>query len=257
MKKVLITGVSTGFGNYYTHYLLGKGYFVIGTVRSQKYFNDEALLSNKNFMLKELDLESIESINNLINNLNDIKIDVLINNAGSSLLGNLIEIKEEKIVSYLNTYLVNTILFTKKLLPKIIETSGIIINISSLIGSNNLKGFGLYSMVKASLNMLTDSINNDFHNLAIKSVTISPGAFETNFVNNLVKISDYEKSHSTEKLLTSLVNDSRESNFQLMGNALDKALDLDFKGTNIFVGKQSNFMKEKKLDSINEIIIIK
>jgi len=159
MKKVLITGASSGLGIKLSKYLLEKDYFVI-----LHYFNngDEVNELHNKYKDKSYivygDLTNEDVVKNIYQELlsNNIKVDVLINNAA---VDHTSEIEEKTKEDFINTYLVNTyapFLMIKYFGEYINEVSGSIINISS---DNTLDMYDEvsleYDLSKAGLNMLT------------------------------------------------------------------------------------------------------
>ncbi len=88
MKKILITGCSTGFGYDSARYLAEKGHHVYASMRNTKGKNAQAAAELKafadanNFKIEvlELDVTSDESVRDAVAQIPSV--DVLINNAG-------------------------------------------------------------------------------------------------------------------------------------------------------------------------------
>ena len=131
IKTILITGTSQGIGHALTKLLLINGYSVIGTNTSgidninENYYKSFAL-----------DLSNLDSIAAFEKNLQieNIKIDILINNAG---IGPDLDFELPEAISFKKTFDVNvtgTTFFTEQML-QYLNVGGKIVNISSKMGS--------------------------------------------------------------------------------------------------------------------------
>jgi short-subunit dehydrogenase len=219
--------------------------------------------THKNFTLCELDLSSSESVKKFVNSLSPEKeFFGLINNAGYAIAGSLEEVDYESIKKGFDVNVLNPILLTKLLLPKIRNQKGVIINITSLLGIKAQAGLGLYSSFKFALEGLTEALKLEMENFGVKVVLIEPGPFQTNFVNRILEtpsihISDYESSSALAlKELYLKNNQKRESNLDLIYDAVVSALDKDQTDFRIMVGKFSETMRSKKIDDLQSAKII-
>lgn len=159
-ETILISGASKGIGFALAQQFLKNGYHVIGTSRTGKIEN----LSHPNFTALKLDLSKQDTVLNfeeLIGEKN-IKIDILINNAG---IGPDLNTMRPEIESFKQTFDVNvsgTVFFTE-LIYKYIKVGGKIINISSKMGSIELCeriDSIAYRMSKTALNMYSKILAN-------------------------------------------------------------------------------------------------
>ncbi len=168
MKNVLITGIGKGIGRSLALKFREQDYFVIGTTKesSDSFVNDNI----KTFML---DLSKEDSISNCTNeikkllNEKNIKIDILINNAGILVDNDNTSVDVKKLRETLEVNLFGTISFTENILPYIKE-GGHIVNISSSAGS--LSGaldlrkthypyhYPAYKISKCAINMYTRTL---------------------------------------------------------------------------------------------------
>jgi len=177
-KSVLITGTSQGIGHALTKLLLINGYSVIGT--STTGIDN---INENNYKSCSLDLSNLDSITAFEKNLQieNIKIDILINNAG---IGPDLDFELPEAISFKKTFDVNvtgTTLFTEQMLQHL-KIGGKIINISSKMGSIDVcekNDSVAYRMSKAALNMYTKILSN---RLAGKQLVASvhPGWVRTN-----------------------------------------------------------------------------
>jgi NAD(P)-dependent dehydrogenase (short-subunit alcohol dehydrogenase family) len=177
-KSVLITGTSQGIGHALTKLLLINGYSVIGT--STTGIDN---IDDNNYKSCSLDLSNLDSIAAFEKNFqsDNIKIDILINNAG---IGPDLDFELPEEISFQKTFDVNvtgTTFFTEQMMQHL-NVGGKIINISSKMGSIDIcekNDSVAYRMSKAALNMYTKILSN---RLAGKQLVASvhPGWVRTN-----------------------------------------------------------------------------
>jgi short-subunit dehydrogenase len=190
MKHVLITGASTGIGYDASKYLVNNGFYVIGTVR--KTADVERLkkeIPNKNFEVMLLDLNSDESINACIVQLNEkLKksgLYGLINNAGIAICGPLFHIPFKDFYHQIDTNLFSAFKLTNGLIEllgagfKNPLPPGRIINITSISGLINSPLFGPYSISKHALESMSDIYRRELAIYDIKTIIIEPGPIKT------------------------------------------------------------------------------
>lgn len=88
------------------------------------------------------------------------KIDILVNNAGIAIGDNLFSIEEKGFDQTINTNLRSVIFLTKACIPHLIESKGVIINVSSLFATTSSQQDRLsYSISKAALDQFTKCIS--------------------------------------------------------------------------------------------------
>ena len=161
MKTIVVTGTSSGIGNEICIQAAKLNYKVISISR-----NIEPLKGINGIDSFSVDITDKNSIKNFIDDLRnkDLKIDILINNAGqlsNELFG------ETSYESFKQTFDVNVFglaEITRSLIP-FINKSGHVINISSIGGVNGSKkfpGLSVYSSSKAAVIALTEVLAEEY-----------------------------------------------------------------------------------------------
>tara|TARA_E500000081_G_scaffold151973_1_gene183294 strand:- start:1034 stop:1705 length:672 start_codon:yes stop_codon:yes gene_type:complete len=161
MKTIVVTGTSSGIGNEICIQATKLNYKVISISR-----NIEPLKGINGIDSYIVDITDKKSIKNFIDDLRnrDLKIDILINNAGqlsNELFG------ETSYESFKQTFDVNVFglaEITRSLIP-FINKSGHVINISSIGGVNGSKkfpGLSVYSSSKAAVIALTEVLAEEY-----------------------------------------------------------------------------------------------
>ncbi len=262
MKTIIITGISSGFGNHITTKLLNDGYRVIGTIRNISDKNNLEFIDHQNFKLALLDLSSKESVENFVSSTSNEEVYSLINNAGYAIAGSLEEVEFNDIQTGFTVNVLHPILLTQLLLPKIRDQKGVIVNISSLLGIKSQAGLGVYSSFKFAIEGLSESLKLEMEKFDVKVALIEPGPFQTNFVNRISEtpdsvLEDYKNNSATKlKELYLENNHNRESNLDLIYEAVVAALDKSQNDFRIMVGKYSDTMRSKKIDDLKSAKII-
>lgn len=141
-KVVVITGVSSGIGQVTARKFAELGHKVFGTVRNIK---NAQPVANVEFV--EMDVCDEHSVQQAILSVIDKAghIDVLINNAGASLIGAVEESSIKEAEFLFNTNVFSILRTTQAVLPHMRKKhSGRIINVSSVLGFLPSPYMGLY-----------------------------------------------------------------------------------------------------------------
>ena len=171
MKKVLITGGATGIGKATALLFKEKGYDVYIT-----YHNTAPDFDGVTAV--QCDLSNMQDIENLFNQLSDL--DVLVNNAGVSLIKMINDVTAEDYESVM-TINSKAVYFCSKLaaMQMIKKHSGAIINVSSMWGEVGASCETLYSMSKAGVIGLTKALAKELAPSGITVNCVSPGIIDT------------------------------------------------------------------------------
>lgn len=106
--------------------------------------------------------------------------DVLVNNAGKYVPGNVIDDTEGALEEMINTNLYSAWYVTRALAPAMIKTGrGHIFNVSSIAGIKAYEGGGAYSISKYALNGFNDNLRHELMPHGIKVTNVLPGAVMT------------------------------------------------------------------------------
>jgi NAD(P)-dependent dehydrogenase (short-subunit alcohol dehydrogenase family) len=178
MKNVLITGVSRGIGMEIARKFLDEGWNVLGTSTSSK-----AKLSHVNLKIYKLDMLEPQTIQEFINQIlqSNLKLDILINNAGASFDKNGDFVDVNILRKTLEVNLIGLADLTGSLLP-CINRDGHIVNISS--GAGSITEFSgafapAYQISKTALNMYTRVLAGIVGKRDIIVSSVSPGWVRT------------------------------------------------------------------------------
>ena len=211
MKKVVITGVSTGIGYSSAKILCDSGYLVYGSVRKNEDADRIADKLGKNFHPLIFDVTDSKAIAENIEKVkNDLKpgesLAGLINNAGIALGGPVTLIDTEVFRKQFEVNFFGLIDVTKACLPllgarKGSNNQGKIINISSVSGKRSYPFIAPYTASKFALEAFSDSLRRELMIYGVDVILIEPGPIKTAIwdktpdpENNEFLGSDYESS---------------------------------------------------------------
>ena len=180
-KVVLITGCSTGIGRDLAQRLSQSGHTVVATARKAETLDDLSVA-----LKLPLDVTQSQSVNDAIaHTLRQFgRIDVLVNNAGYSMLGALEEVSEEQTQQMFDVNVFGALRMIRTVVPQMRkQRSGRIINISSIAGKLSTPANGTYSATKFALEALSDALQLELTPFGIQVVLIEPGAIKSYFDN--------------------------------------------------------------------------
>jgi 3-oxoacyl-[acyl-carrier protein] reductase len=197
-RTALVTGSTRGIGKETTLLLLKKGLNVIISSRSQDSVDNviEEILDK--FPSKKehiLGLKCDVSKHSEVKTLVDVsvkrfgRIDVLVNNAGIVYFKSIMDTTEEEWDKTIDTNLKGVFLFTKEVLPYMIENkSGVIINVSSGAGKYGFPNLSAYCASKFGVIGLTESVAKEVTDYNVKIMAICPGGVDTKMIKDIVKV---------------------------------------------------------------------
>ena len=174
-KVILITGISSGFGQRTATLLAKAGHTVYGTIR-------RAAETDPGVHILQMDLTKIESITRVVNEivLNEGRIDVLINNAGMHSGGPVETLPFETIKLQMDTNFLGMVQLTQAVLPIMRKQgSGTIINFGSIGGLMGLPFQAFYSASKFAIEGFSEALRMEVKQFNINIVVINPGDFHT------------------------------------------------------------------------------
>tara|TARA_Y100001968_G_scaffold158923_1_gene145362 strand:- start:1173 stop:1838 length:666 start_codon:yes stop_codon:yes gene_type:complete len=177
LSTYLITGANRGIGLELVRQLKDRGEDVIATCRS----TSSELNSLSVRVETDIDITSGDSIIKLKENLNDHKIDVLIQNAGIAEFNSLSSLDPQSIVHQFEVNALSPLCCVQTMLSHLNKSAKIAL-ISSRMGSiadNSSGGSYGYRMSKAALCMAGKSLSVDLKPKGIAVAILHPGLVST------------------------------------------------------------------------------
>jgi NAD(P)-dependent dehydrogenase (short-subunit alcohol dehydrogenase family) len=188
MSKVwFITGAGSGIGSGTAKATLRSGDRVVATGRNlEKVRNVYPDVAQENIAFVQLDVaneaQAKAAVDEAMNRFG--RIDVLVNNAGYSLLGNLEQMTTAEMQQQFATNFYGVVHLMHAVLPVMRQQrSGQIINISSVAGVVGLKHCAAYGATKFALEGLSLSVAAEVEKFGIKITVVEPGFFRTDLLD--------------------------------------------------------------------------
>ncbi|MCB0537385.1 MAG: SDR family oxidoreductase [Chitinophagales bacterium] len=184
MKNIVVSGASKGIGRAIVLYFAQKGFNVAFCSRSEENLlklKEEVLAINHEAIVLAIkaDVSKIKELHFFaeIVKANFDKIDVLVNNAGVFLQGNLTDMEFDDFDTVLKTNLYSAFILTQEFTPFFKnQNNGYIFNISSIAGLEAYKNGGAYNVSKHALTGFSKTLRNELKDFNIKVSTVYPGA---------------------------------------------------------------------------------
>ena len=188
-KTILITGGASGIGLALVEKFTTEGsnvYFIDSNGLLGRQVEKEFQEKGKSVTFLEVDIREESQVQHAIQSIPS-KLDVLINNAGISHIGNL---ASTTLADFERLFAVNVsgmFLCSQAALPKLIEEGGgSILNMCSVAATMGIPDRLAYSMTKGATLSMTLSIARDYVNQGIRCNCISPGRVHTPFVDGFL-----------------------------------------------------------------------
>lgn len=192
MEKVaLVTGSSSGIGLETSLSLARDGYHTFASMRNiGKAGELEYAAKKENLPIEiiELDVDKEESIISAIKKVvtKNGRLDVLVNNAGYGQFGCTEDLTMDDFRKQFETNFFSIVKIIQEVAPIMRkQSSGNIINISSVVGRMGLPGSPAYISSKFALEGLGECLRYELGQFGIKTTMIEPGVIKTNFFNSM------------------------------------------------------------------------
>ncbi|MHB8278608.1 MAG: SDR family oxidoreductase [Candidatus Humimicrobiaceae bacterium] len=188
-KTAIVTGASKGIGKAISIALAKEGVNIVLAARSEEKLMEvkkDIGSFNGNSLIIPADISKEKDILNLFNKTKKEfgKLDILINNAGILIKGNLVDFSVEDYDKIMNVNLKGVFLSCQQALKIMIpQKNGFIINISSNAVFKGYPEQSVYSASKYGIVGLTKSISNEVQKDGISVALIYPGGVDTELIS--------------------------------------------------------------------------
>ena len=206
----VVTGTSSGIGFETALALARDGYFTYATMRNTTKGNklkELAYKENLKIDVLELDVDDENSAKIAIKHILDQKqrIDVLVNNAGWALWGCVEDVSVDEFKAQFETNFFSIIRLIQEVGPTMRkQSSGTIVNVSSVVGRIGFPASPAYISSKFALEGLSESLRFEFAPFGVDVIIIEPGVIKTNFMKNM-KMAKKSELDSVYKDITTKV----------------------------------------------------
>lgn len=174
-RTALVTGASTGMGEAITRCLVAHDITVHAVARNESSL--QKLAAELGVIPHALDLRDLDAV---AEQLSGLEIDILVNCAGVSRPGNVLDSSADDLDALVDVNLRAILQLARILVPGMVERDlGHVINISSIAGIYNFYGHTAYHATKAAVHQLSRQLRNDTVGRRIRVTEICPGRVET------------------------------------------------------------------------------
>ena len=193
---IIITGASSGFGAKTAEIFNQKGFPLLLIARRVEKIK-QLSLNFENILIENIDVTQINELNAAIKKAESIygPADLLVNNAGVMLLGNITEQDESEWRTMLQTNVIGVLNGMKAVLGNMTKRNqGTIINVSSIAGYKAFVDHAAYAASKFGVHGLTKTIRQEVADSNVRVSLVSPGTAETELlthVTNEKSLTDY------------------------------------------------------------------
>lgn len=190
-RIALVTGASSGFGWHFAKTLAGAGARVVAGARRDDRLArlcEEIGEQGGSAFPTKLDVTDVSSVRAAFDAAEDEygTVTILVNNAGISRAGLLLNLMESDWDAVLDTNLKAVWMVAREAATRMAaaESAGVVINIASLLAFGTSKGLGSYMAAKSGVVQLTRAMALEWAHLGIRVNAIAPGYFPTEMSGN-------------------------------------------------------------------------
>lgn len=183
-KVWFITGASRGFGRVWADAALKRGDKVAATARTLASIAGLQEKYGANVLTLELDVTRPDQVKTAVEQAHAHfgRLDVVVNNAGYSLVGTIEEASAEDVRALYETNIFGALAVIQAVLPLLRKQGGgHILGISSGLGHVTMPVIGYYCSSKWAFEAIHESLAIEVKPFGIKVSIIEPGAYATDF----------------------------------------------------------------------------
>lgn len=183
-KVWFITGASRGFGRVWAEAALTRGDKVAATARKLASIASLQDTYGPNVLTLELDVTNREQVITAVTQAHDHfgRLDIVLNNAGYSLVGTIEEASAEEVKAMYETNIFGPLAVIQAALPLLRKQGGgHILGTSSNLGHVTLPVIGYYCSSKWAFEAIHESLAAEVAPFGINVTIIEPGAYATEF----------------------------------------------------------------------------
>jgi NAD(P)-dependent dehydrogenase (short-subunit alcohol dehydrogenase family) len=259
MKTWFITGISRGLGLALAKAVLAEGDTVIGTVRNG---TPDLKAAPGKLQVITVDMADGSAAEAAIQQAFAAagRIDVIVNNAGYGLLGATEKATDEELTRIFAVDVFAPFRIIRTALPYLrAQSSGHIVNITSVAGRAPNPGYSLYAAVKYALEGLSASLAQELAPFGIKVTAVAPGAFRTDFLSaHSIRKSDADNAYAENigRITAAFdANDGKQIGDPDRGaQAIIAAVNSDNPPLHLLLGSDALRRAREKLDAVIEEI---
>jgi len=200
MKRVLITGAGTGFGQEVAMRLAEKGFDVVAAVEiwaQIQTLKRQAAERGVTLQVEKLDVTNDGDRKKALS----WNIEILVNNAGVGEGGAAVDIPAANIRNQFEVNVIGPLLLTQGIVKQMVKRGeGRIVWVSSREGLNVNPFTGVYAASKHALEAIAESMADELQEFKIEVATVNPGPFLTGFNDRMFQTWSSWDDDASERL---------------------------------------------------------
>ncbi len=202
----MITGAGQGLGLALVHRALDAGHNVIATTRGV-----ELPVDHPRLIVLRVDVTDPGACRTAVERAvaEQLRLDVLINNAGYGLVGAIEEVDEAEARAIIDTDLLGPLWMTQAALPHMRnQGGGHIVQVSSVGGVGAMPFFGLYNAAKWGLEGFSEALADEVAAFGVRVTIAEIGAMDTEWATGSMRFSRPKNEYDAiraERLGTAVV----------------------------------------------------
>jgi NAD(P)-dependent dehydrogenase (short-subunit alcohol dehydrogenase family) len=242
MKKTwLITGASRGFGRVWAEAALERGDQVAATARKLGDIGDFTKRFGDAVLPLALDVTQPEQVQQVVQQAHAHfgRLDIVVNNAGFSLLAATEEASDEQIRELFDTNYMGMVRVLRAALPLLRQQgSGHILGVSSGLGIGTMPLLGFYAATKWAVEALHEALAQEVEAFGIKVTIVEPGAYATDFGKSAKVAEVLEPYADKRKQFMARLSDLERGDPKATAEAILKLVDADNPPLRLALGSQ-------------------
>ncbi|KAI1389068.1 putative short-chain dehydrogenase/reductase [Hypoxylon trugodes] len=179
----LVTGCTPGgLGFELVKAFEARGFHVFATARSPDKILASSSTIDTNIETFPLDVVSSESIANCLSHVQKRtggRLDVLVNNAGTFMMGPLVHASMDEARKVYDVNVFGMLAVSQAFTPLLARAQGVILNISSLAGAVTMAWQGMYNSSKAAMTCISETLRLELAPVGVRVVTAMVGEMAT------------------------------------------------------------------------------
>ncbi|MCT6662813.1 oxidoreductase [Enterobacter mori] len=261
-KTILITGVSSGFGEALAREALVLGHRVIGTVRNSEALRAFEALDTQRAYGYLLDVTNVERIDEVAEEIESTigPIDVLVNNAGYGHEGILEESPLSEMRRQFDVNVFGAVAMIKAVLPGMRQRRrGHIINITSMGSFITLPGISYYCGSKFALEGISETLSKELAPFKIHVTAVAPGSFRTDWAGRSMvrsprSIPDYDALFDPVRKTRKEKNGNQLGDPVKAAHAMLALIESQNPPTHLLLGSDALSLVRQKLEALGKEI---
>jgi NADP-dependent 3-hydroxy acid dehydrogenase YdfG len=183
-KLIVITGASSGIGKATAMRFAAVGHPLLLLARRIDKLDE---LKLPNTLCRKVDVTNLDSFQAAVAEAESKfgPVDLMINNAGVMLLGNITTQNPQEWQNMINVNVIGVLNGIKTTINGMINRKcGTIINISSIAGRKTFPDHAAYCATKFAVHALTENIRGEVAGSNVRAIVIAPGVVETELLSH-------------------------------------------------------------------------